>query len=55
MTTAPRQAHDPDVYRSLQWMLDNPIAGVIMETFSVEADEFGRVKVIDLKEDGSLH
>jgi E3 ubiquitin-protein ligase HUWE1 len=33
-------------------MLDNSIEGVVELTFSVEADEFGRVKVIDLKPEG---
>ena len=52
VTTTDMEAHDPEVYRSLQWTLDNPIKDVLDLTFSVEADEFGRVKVIDLKPDG---
>lgn len=60
---------DPENYRSLRWMLDNPIVGrltscfsrwvdigvqegVLDLTFSVEADEWGVIKVIDLKPGG---
>jgi len=43
---------DPDSYRSLKWMLDNSIDGVLELTFSVEADEWGVLKVIDLKPGG---
>jgi len=36
------------------WMLNNDIAGVIDYTFSVETDDFGQKKVIDLKPNGRL-
>lgn len=39
-------------HRSLKWMLDNDIDGVLDLTFSVEADDFGRTKIVDLKPDG---
>jgi E3 ubiquitin-protein ligase HUWE1 len=43
---------DPDYYKSLQWMLDNDITGVIDHTFSVETDDLGVQQTIDLKPDG---
>jgi E3 ubiquitin-protein ligase HUWE1 len=46
------EALDPDFYKNLQWMLDNSIEGVLDLTFSADTDEFGRVKVVDLKPGG---
>lgn len=43
---------DPDYYKSLVWMLQNNITDIITETFSVEEDNYGEHKVIDLKENG---
>jgi E3 ubiquitin-protein ligase HUWE1 len=43
---------DPEYYKSLQWMLANPIEGIIDLTFSVERDEFGVVEVVDLIPNG---
>ncbi|QPG76435.1 hypothetical protein FOA43_003824 [Brettanomyces nanus] len=43
---------DPDYYKSLLWMLENNITDIIVETFSVEADDYGEHKIIDLKENG---
>ncbi|VEU19917.1 DEKNAAC100738 [Brettanomyces naardenensis] len=43
---------DPDYYKSLIWMLENDITDIIVETFSVEADDYGEHKIIDLKENG---
>lgn len=43
---------DPDYYKSLVWMLKNNITGIISETFSVEADDYGEHKIIDLKDNG---
>lgn len=40
-------------HRSLKWMLENDIDGVLDLTFSVEADDFGKTRVVDLKPDGS--
>ncbi|KAK4227997.1 putative E3 ubiquitin-protein ligase TOM1-like protein [Podospora fimiseda] len=46
------ESFDPDYYKSLVWMLDNDITDIIVETFSVEDDEFGVTKVVDLIENG---
>lgn len=43
---------DPDYYKSLIWMLENDITGVVVETFSVEEEAFGEHKTIDLIENG---
>ena len=43
---------DADFHRSLQWMLDNPIEGVLDQTFSTEDERFGVVNVEDLKPGG---
>ncbi|KAI9600681.1 hypothetical protein H4Q26_000471 [Puccinia striiformis f. sp. tritici PST-130] len=40
---------DPDHHRSLKWMLDNDIDGIFELTFSVEADDFGSTRIVDLK------
>jgi len=53
VSSADMEALDPEFYKNLQWMLDNSVEGVLDLTFSVEADEFGRVKVIPLKPGGS--
>ena len=42
------ESFDPDYYKSLCWMLDNDITDIITESFSVEDDEFGVTKIIDL-------
>ncbi len=44
---------DADLYRSLKWMLDNPIKDVLDLTFSTEDERFGEICTIDLKENGS--
>jgi E3 ubiquitin-protein ligase HUWE1 len=43
---------DLDYYKSLVWMLENDITDIITETFSVESDEFGVTKIVDLMENG---
>ncbi|XP_033630687.1 E3 ubiquitin-protein ligase SMURF2-like [Asterias rubens] len=43
---------DPEVYRSLVWMLDNDITGVIENTFAVEHYSFGQMQTHDLKPNG---
>ncbi|GAA5942817.1 hypothetical protein JCM10213_002959 [Rhodosporidiobolus nylandii] len=43
---------DPEYYKSLVWMLDNDIEGIIDLTFSTERDEFGVVVIDDLIPDG---
>jgi hypothetical protein len=46
------EAVDPEFYKSLVWILENDITDVMELTFSVESDEFGIHKVIDLKPEG---
>ncbi|XP_059470031.1 E3 ubiquitin-protein ligase SMURF2 [Neocloeon triangulifer] len=43
---------DPELQRSLVWMLDNNITGVIDTTFSVEHNSFGELKEHELKPGG---
>ncbi|SCV01331.1 LAMI_0G10814g1_1 [Lachancea mirantina] len=43
---------DLDYYKSLIWILENDITGIIEETFSVETDDYGEHKIIDLIPDG---
>ncbi|KAJ3194084.1 hypothetical protein HK101_003549 [Irineochytrium annulatum] len=43
---------DAQQYRSLQWILDNPIEGVLELNFSVENEVFGEIVTVDLKPDG---
>lgn len=43
---------DPEYYKSLVWMLENDIEGIIDLTFSVERDEFGVMEVVDLIPNG---
>jgi len=44
---------DLEYYKSLQWMLENDITDILTEHFSYESDNFGEVKVVDLKPNGS--
>lgn len=46
------EAIDPEYYKSLVWMLENDITDIIDLTFSVETDDFGTMKTIDLKPNG---
>lgn len=43
---------DLDYYKSLLWMLENDIADIITETFSIETEEFGVTQIVDLIENG---
>lgn len=43
---------DPEYHKSLVWMLENDIDGVIDLTFSVERDDFGVVETVDLIPNG---
>ncbi|XP_046461626.1 E3 ubiquitin-protein ligase SMURF1-like [Daphnia pulex] len=43
---------DPELHRSLTWMLESDITGVIDTTFSVEHNAYGAIQVHDLKPDG---
>lgn len=51
-TFADMESIDPEVYKSLKWMLENPIEDVIEQTFSVETDFLGDIKVVDLIPNG---
>ncbi|XP_068631654.1 E3 ubiquitin-protein ligase SMURF1 isoform X3 [Battus philenor] len=44
---------DPELHRSLSWMLENSIAGVIDTTFSVECASFGAVRSVELRPGGT--
>ncbi|KAF9353291.1 hypothetical protein BGX26_008924 [Mortierella sp. AD094] len=46
------EAVDPEYYKSLVWMLENDITDIVDETFSVETDDFGNTKIVDLKPNG---
>lgn len=46
------EAIDPEYYKSLVWMLENDITDIIDLTFSVETDDFGNMKTVDLKPNG---
>ena len=48
------EAVDPEFYKSLVWILNNDITDVIEASFSVEVDEFGSHKIIDLIPDGRM-
>ncbi|XP_075557590.1 SMAD specific E3 ubiquitin protein ligase [Dermacentor variabilis] len=43
---------DPDLHRSLTWMLNNDIGDIIDTTFSVEHNAFGQLQVHELKPNG---
>ncbi|KAG0659235.1 hypothetical protein C6P45_001886 [Maudiozyma exigua] len=43
---------DPDYYKSLVWILENDITDIIEETYSLEVDDYGEHKIIDLIENG---
>lgn len=44
---------DPELHRSLSWMLENSIAGIIDTTFSVECSSFGAVRSVELRPGGT--
>jgi E3 ubiquitin-protein ligase HUWE1 len=46
------EAIDPEFYKSLDWILHNNITDVLDLNFSMEVDDFGRRKVIDLLPNG---
>ena len=43
---------DLEYFKSLMWMLENDITDVITEDFSVETDDYGEHKIIDLIPNG---
>jgi E3 ubiquitin-protein ligase HUWE1 len=44
---------DPEYHKSLTWMLENDITGVIDQEFTIEDDQFGEKKIVELKEGGA--
>ncbi|WVQ77455.1 hypothetical protein IAR50_007141 [Cryptococcus sp. DSM 104548] len=44
---------DPEYHKSLQWMLNNDITGIIDQEFTIEDDQFGEKKTVELKPDGA--
>ena len=44
---------DEDYHRNLTWTLENDIEGVVDLTFSVDDDQFGETKTVDLIPGGS--
>jgi E3 ubiquitin-protein ligase HUWE1 len=46
------EAVDPEFYKNLTWIVEHDITGVLELTFSTETDEFGKMKVVDLKPNG---
>lgn len=52
ITLKDMESVDADYYRSLQWMLDNPIEGAIEETFTTVVDNFGEILTEPLKPGG---
>ncbi|XP_065065475.1 E3 ubiquitin-protein ligase SMURF2-like [Rhopilema esculentum] len=43
---------DPELHRSLEWMLDNDITNIIYQSFAVEKSSFGTLNSFELKPDG---
>lgn len=43
---------DAEFYKNLEWTLDNDITDILDLTFSVEDDQFGEIRTIDLKPNG---
>ncbi|ORX40510.1 hypothetical protein BD324DRAFT_596040 [Kockovaella imperatae] len=44
---------DPEYHKSLQWMMDNDITGIIDQEFTIEDDQFGEKKQVELKGGGA--
>ncbi|PKI84380.1 HECT-type E3 ubiquitin transferase [Malassezia vespertilionis] len=47
------EAIDPEYYNSVEWMLANDITDVLELSFTVDDEEFGETKVIELKPNGA--
>ncbi|KAH8990413.1 hypothetical protein EDB86DRAFT_3191456 [Lactarius hatsudake] len=47
------EAVDYELYKGLTWMLENPITGVLEETFSVTEDRFGEHVIVELRPGGA--
>ncbi|CAE7202174.1 UPL2 [Symbiodinium natans] len=46
------EAFDPEYFSNLKWMLEHDITDVIELYFCAESDDFGQIKVVDLKPNG---
>lgn len=53
VNTVDMEALDPDYFGNLKWMLENSLEGILELTFTAENDDFGRVRTVDLKPNGS--
>lgn len=53
VTVQDMEGVDEEYHRNLTWTLENDIEGVVDLTFSVDDDQFGETKTIDLIPDGS--
>ncbi|KAJ1537323.1 hypothetical protein HK096_007058, partial [Nowakowskiella sp. JEL0078] len=47
------EAIDPEFHKSLEWILNNDITDILDLNFTVEIDDFGNKKVVELKPDGN--
>ncbi|PWY97203.1 putative ubiquitin-protein ligase [Testicularia cyperi] len=52
ITLSDLESVDADYHRSLQWMLDNSIEGIVEETFTAVEDKFGEMVTVELKKGG---
>lgn len=52
VTLEDMESIDADVYRSLQWMLDNEGVDTLEQVFAVDQERFGQIEQIDLIPDG---
>lgn len=52
ITLSDLESVDADYHRSLQWMLDNSIEGIVEETFTAVEDKFGEMVTVELKPGG---
>ncbi|CAE7198137.1 UPL2 [Symbiodinium sp. CCMP2592] len=46
------EAFDPEYFSNLKWMLEHDITDIIELYFCAESDDFGQIKVVDLKPNG---
>jgi hypothetical protein len=46
------EATDPDYFKNLNWILENDMTDVEYYSFTVEENEFGKLKVVELVPDG---
>ena len=53
ITLSDLESIDAEFYRSLTWVLENPIEGVLDLTFSHEDEQFGETKTFNLKANGA--